>query len=158
MRPSRLGVVAVLGALLAGCGLTSSPADGITFTAPPGWQGSPGIMGFMQFWKPPGSSDQVLMLFRSPKQVDPNDVFTNAKLKDTRIERKEEIEICGHQPAIYFAGEGSSSSGGGSRESDLQMVMSNANGASYFAMYVYPIGDKPDALAVAALRELCAKP
>ena len=35
---------------------TSSPADNLTFKAPAGWQASPGIMGFMQFWKAPGGT------------------------------------------------------------------------------------------------------
>jgi hypothetical protein len=144
--------------LLSGCGLTSSPADGLTFTAPYGWQASPGIMGFMQFWKPPARSDEVLMLFRSPKQINPDEVLTSAKLKDTRIESKQDIKICGNKPAVYFTGAGTSSSANNaSTEAQMRMVMTNANGASYFAMYVYPIGTQPNGEALAALRELCPK-
>ena len=144
--------------LLGGCGLTSSPADALTFKAPYGWQASPGIMGFMQFWKSPSNSDEVLMLFRSPKQIDPNSVITSAKLKDTRIERKQAIKICGNQPAIYFVGAGTSSSeSNAAKQAEMQMVMTNANGAAYFAMYVYPIGVRPNDEALAALRELCPK-
>ncbi|MBV8655075.1 MAG: hypothetical protein JO160_03450, partial [Candidatus Eremiobacteraeota bacterium] len=55
--------------ILAGCGLTSSPAEGLTFSPPAGWQSSPGIMGFMQFWRSPTNSEEVLMLFRSPKAL-----------------------------------------------------------------------------------------
>jgi hypothetical protein len=145
-------------ALLCGCGLTSSPADGLAFRPPAGWQGSPGIMGFMQFWKPPASSDEVLMLFRSPKQIDPNEVLASAKLRDTRIERKQVIKICGNQPASYFVGAGTSSSNNNATtQAEMQMVMTNANGASYFAMYVYPVGTRPNGEALAALRELCPK-
>jgi hypothetical protein len=144
--------------ILAGCGLTSSPAEGLAFRPPAGWQGSPGIMGFMQFWRSPTRSDEVLMLFRSPKQMDPNEVLTSAKLRDTRIERRQEIKICGNQPAVYFVGAGTSSSANNaSTEAEMQMVMTNANGAAYFAMYVYPVGTQPNGEALAALRELCPK-
>ena len=40
------------------------------FKAPPGWQASPGIMGFMQFWRPPDNDNEVLMLFKSPKPIE----------------------------------------------------------------------------------------
>ena len=154
----RFIVPVVCATILGGCGLTSSPADGLIFRPPAGWQGSPGIMGFMQFWKPPSRGDEVLMLFRSPKQIDPNEVLTSAKLKDARIERRQEIKICGNQPAVYFVGAGTSSSGNNtSTEAEMQMVMTNANGAAYFAMYVYPIGTRPNGEALAALRELCLK-
>jgi hypothetical protein len=145
-------------ALLSGCGLTSSPAEGLAFHPPTGWQSSPGIMGFMQFWKPPSNSDEVLMLFRSPKQFDPAQVLSSAKLRDTRIERRQQIKICGNQPAVYFTGVGTSSSGSNATtQLEMQMVMTNAGGAAYFAMYGYPAGTKPNGEALAALRELCPK-
>jgi hypothetical protein len=152
----RFIVPALYASLLGGCGLTSSPADGLVFRPPSGWQGSPGIMGFMQFWKSPTRSDEVLMLFRSPKQIDPNQVISSAKLRDTRIERRQQIKICGNQPAVSFTGVGASSNGN-TTEAEMQMVMTNANGASYFAMYVYPVGVRPNGEALAALHELCPK-
>ncbi|MBV8148409.1 MAG: hypothetical protein JO092_04895 [Candidatus Eremiobacteraeota bacterium] len=148
----------VCATILGGCGLTSSPAEGLAFRPPAGWQGSPGIMGFMQFWKPPTNSDEVLMLFRSPKQIDPNQVLASARLRNTRIERRQEIKVCGNQPAIFFEGAGTSSSGNNaSTQAVMQMVMTNANGATYFAMYAYPVGTRPNSEALAALRELCPK-
>lgn len=157
---SRLRVVAIAYAiLLAGCGLTSSPADGLTFTPPNGWRASPGIMGFMQFWRAPSNSDEVIMLFRSPKKLDPDQVITSAKLKDTRIQRQQPIKICHNQPAIYFYGQGTSSSNNQSqKEADMRMVMTNVNGTTYFAMYIYPVSTVPNGGAVAAIHELCAKP
>lgn len=156
---------AVATAFLAGCGLTSSPADGLTFAAPAGWQSSPGIMGFMQFWTPGGSnSDEVLMLFRSPKQVDPSkqidskEILESGKLKNARIEQQRSIVICGNQPAMFFKGSAESSSDNSSgKTNNLEMTMSNANGTTYFAMYVYPLSRHPNAQAEGALRELCVK-
>jgi hypothetical protein len=154
----RFLALAICAATLGGCGLTSSPAEGLDFHPPAGWQGSPGIMGFMQFWKPPSRSDEVLMLFRSPKQIDPNEVLASAKLRNTRIERRQEIKICGNQPAVFFAGAGTSSSANNSTtEAEMRMVMTNASGAAYFVMYVYPVGTRPNGEALAALRELCPK-
>lgn len=142
----------------SGCGLTSSPADNITFQPPQGWSASPGIMGFMQFWKSPGSDKDVLMLFKSPKPLDKNDVFSSAKLNESD-EKRETIKICGSQPAEYVQARATSSDAAKDKtEDNLQMVMTNTNGATYFALYVYPVGTQPDPEAVAAIRELCPKP
>ena len=137
---------------LAGCGLTASPADGLNFKAPDGWQSSPGIMGFMQFWKAPGNDKEVLMLFKSPKPIDTKEAFQNAKLKDATIEQQKQMTICGNQPATYLEARGSSSSGD---DSNIRMLVTNANGNTYFAMYVYSVGTRPNADATASLSELC---
>lgn len=144
---------------LAGCGLTSSPADGLTFAAPSGWQSSPGIMGFMQFWTPGGSnSDEVLMLFRSPKEIDQSQVFESGKLKNARIEQQRQIKICGNQTATFFKGSAESSTDNHpSKPHNLEMTMTDAGGTTYFAMYVYPLDRQPNAQAEGALRELCVK-
>jgi len=158
MRLLRSGIVALLALLAAGCSLNASPADGLQFKAPPQWQSSPGIMGFMQFWRPPSSEREVLMLFKSPKPLKPSDVFTNSQvndaLKDVVIERRSAILICGRQPATYIEARGSSSHGGDER---VQMVLTSAAGSSYLALYVRPIAALPNPAAAAALRELCPK-
>lgn len=139
--------------VLTGCGLTSSPADNLTFKAPKGWTGSPGIMGFMQFWKAPGN-DEVLMLFKSPKPLKTTEVFTSADLRDAKIEAEKPITICGNQSAQFFKAQGTSKGG---HDSNIEMVMTNAGGATYMAMYVYPLGTQTNADAETALRQLCAK-
>lgn len=147
-------------ALLAGCGLTSSPADGLAFTAPSGWQASPGIMGFMQFWDHPvnAHSHEVLMLFRSPKQLDRSQIFESGKLQNAQIDQQRQITICGNQPATLFVGTAESSTGDQqSTPHKLEMTMTNAGGTTYFAMYVYPVGARPNAQAESALREICVK-
>ena len=147
---------AVLAASLAlgGCGLNSSPADKLTFKAPAGWQGSPGIMGFMQFWKPSGSKNEVLMLFKSPKALTTTEVFKNADLTDAKVKQQRSIAICGNQPAQYYRAVGTSKNGG---DSNIEMVMSNENATTYMAMYVYPAGGAANGDAESALRELCTK-
>lgn len=151
----RLSIVsAVLTAtVLSGCGLTSSPADTLSFKAPKGWQAFPGIMGFMQFWKQP-DADAVLMLFKSPKPITTSEIFSNADLRDARVEQRQTITICGNQAAEYFKAQGHSKTG---RDSNIEMVMSNAGGQTYMAMYAYPVGTQSNADAEAALRELCTK-
>ena len=142
-----------------GCNLQASPAENLQFHPPPGWQSSPGILGFMQFWRPPNDEHVVLMLFKSPKPVSPSEVFSNDRmgdtLKDTTIERRQSVTICGHQPATYFQARGTSSRGEAAR---AELMLSTVAGATYFALYVRPIATAPDAAAEAALRELCAKP
>ncbi|MBV8373558.1 MAG: hypothetical protein JOY69_09875 [Candidatus Eremiobacteraeota bacterium] len=144
----------LLVAALTGCGFTSSPADNLTFKAPAGWQGSPGIMGFMQFWRAPNSDDQVLMLFKSPKPLQTRDVFSSANLRDAKVEAQKPITICGNQTAEYFKARGTSRNG---RDSNVEMVMTDVSGTTYFAMYLYPAGAAPNGEADAALHELCAK-
>ncbi len=65
-------------------------------------------MGFMQFWRPPSGGREVLMLFRSPKPIKPSDIFVrpgvNDSLKNTTVERREDVVICGHQPAAIYRG------------------------------------------------------
>jgi hypothetical protein len=154
---ARLGIVAVAALELAGCAFSASPAEGLRFQAPPGWRPSPGIMGFMQFWQAPNDDRSVLMLFRSPKTIAPDELFTNAQyrgtLKDTTVVRRQSIVICGHQPATYVEASGTSRG----EPSRVDLVATNVSGASYIAMYVRPLTDSPDAKAEAALRSLCAK-
>lgn len=137
--------------------MTASPADGLQFRAPEGWQPSPGIMGFMQFWKSPSNDREVLMLFKSPKPLRPNDVFSDARLNDTlkgaTIESRVPIEICGHQPATLFRARGSSSQGG---DEQVDIVITTIRGAGYLAMYVRPLNAPANPKAAAALREVCA--
>jgi hypothetical protein len=159
MRLSRIGGAALLALGLCGCGFSASPADGLQFQAPPGWRASPGIMGFMQFWRPPAADNEVLMLIKSPKAISPSDVFSDARmndsLKNATVEQRQTIQICGHQPAEYVVARGESARHGDER---IDTVMTNAGGTTYFAMYVRPVSVTPNPLAEAALRELCVKP
>lgn len=159
---SQRSVVAVfccLGALvLPGCNFRASPADALQFQPPSGWRSSSGILGFMQFWRPPLGTHEALMLFKSPKQLSPNDVYSSANVqgafKGVTVQHKRSIEICGHQPASLVQGIAISRDG---TESSLDMVLSDVRGTSYMALYLRPIDKPPNPMAMAALRELCAK-
>jgi hypothetical protein len=154
----RLGIVAVLALICAGCSFTASPAEGLRFTAPPGWRPSPGIMGFMQFWQSPHDDRAVLMLLKSPKPIQRDELFSNPRfrdtLRDTTVVRHQTIAICGHQPATYIEASGTSNQG---ERSHVDVVATDVGGASYIAMYVRPLADPADAKAEAALRDLCPK-
>jgi hypothetical protein len=158
MRLSRIAAAAVGCALaLAACAFNASPAQGLKFQPPPGWQSSPGIMGFMQFWRTPNDRE-ALILFKSPTPLTANDVFSNDRMKDTlkdmQVEQRHSIQICGNQPATYVRGRGTSPKRG---DEDVEMVFTTINRASYFALYTRPIGAAPNFAAQAALRELCPK-
>ncbi|MGB8907979.1 MAG: hypothetical protein WCC84_04470 [Candidatus Cybelea sp.] len=159
MKLFRGRVIALAALSVAGCAFNSSPADGLQFKAPPDWRPSPGIMGFMQFWRPPADERQVLLLVKSPKTLQPSDVFSDARLNDTlknaTIEQRQTIQICGNQPATYVAARGTSSRGGDDR---VDLMMTNISGTTYFAMYVRPLEAAANPMAEAALKELCSKP
>jgi hypothetical protein len=159
MRVYQSAVAALFAVALSGCSMTASPADGLSFQAPPGWQSSPGIMGFMQFWRSPSDDREVLMLFKSPKPLKAEDIFSDAQLKDTvrnaTVEQRSAIEICGHQPATFVQARGSTSRGG---IEFVDAVLTTLRGSSYLAMYVRPISRPTNPMAEAALRELCTKP
>lgn len=158
MRSFQSGIVALVVLTVSACAFSASPADGLRFQAPAGWRPSPGIMGFMQFWRPPADDGEVLMLFKSPKPLQERDAFSNSQLGDTMrhatIQQRRTIEICGHQPAIYVEALGSGNRG----DNRIEMVMTTVAGKSYFAMYARPLHTAPNPMAQTALRELCAKP
>ncbi len=159
MRLVRAGVAVLFAVAAAGCALSASPADGLIFHAPPGWHSSPGIMGFMQFWRPPNNDREVLVLFKSPRPLKESEIFSgpgvNDTMKNTTVERRQDIVICGHQPAVFIEARGQSSRGTDTR---AEMVMSTVGTTTYFALYARPLGSPPNQPAQAALRELCPKP
>jgi hypothetical protein len=154
----RLGIVALVALACAGCNFTASPAEGLRFAAPAGWRPSPGILGFMQLWQSPNDDQQILMLIKSPHEVAPDEFLSNDKygntLRDTTVDRRQSIVICGHQSAEYVEATGTSNRGARNR---LEVIATNVAGTSYFAMYARPLSAAPDAKAAAALRTVCAK-
>jgi hypothetical protein len=155
---TRVVLVAFLILAQTGCGFQSSPAQGLNFTAPSDWKASPGVLGFMQFWRAPANNGEFLMLFHSPKKLSADDIFSSDRMKDTlqdaSIVRRQPITICDKQPATYVEARGSSEKG---RQDRVDLVLSDVAGASYIAMYVRPVDAPPNPLALASLRELCAK-
>ncbi|MFZ0574650.1 MAG: hypothetical protein WA304_13285 [Candidatus Cybelea sp.] len=157
--PLRVALVAMLAVTVGGCALQARPADGLRFEAPAGWRASPGILGYMQFWRPPNNDREVLLLFKSPRPMQTNEIFSKSNLQDTMkdvtIVGQQTIKICGTQPAKYVQARGSSSEGG---PIDIETVATIIGGSSYFAVYVRPIVVRPNPIALAALREVCPKP
>lgn len=157
--PFRVALFAMLAVTVGGCALQASPADGLRFEAPAGWQASPGILGYMQFWRPPNKDREVLLLFKSPRPMQTNEIFSKSKLQDTMKDvtfvAQQTIKICGTQPAKYVQARGSSSQGA---PIDIETVATIIGGSSYFAVYVRPIAVPPNPIALAALREVCPKP
>jgi len=160
MRILRVGIAAsalCAAVATAACGgLTKSPADGLTFTSPAGWTSSPGIMGMMQFWT---SSDkkQMLMLFKVPADFKTDQAFSSADVKDAHVETQRDLKICGNTNAQYVKAIATSSRTGD--DNNLEMVTAKSPDGALMAMYIYPIGAKPDDTAAAAIYQLCpAKP
>ena len=56
---------------------------------PPAGSSSPGIMGFMQFWRPPSNEREVLMLFKSPTPLETHDVFKQLPGQQLAVERRD---------------------------------------------------------------------
>ena len=143
---------------LSACGLNASPTGGLRFQPPPGWRPSPGMLGYMQFWRPPSGVREALMLFRSPKRLSSDDLYSDANMqgafKSVTVLRKQNVQICGNQPAVIVQGIAISRN---DTESRVEMVMATVRGTSYLAMYVRPIEVPANPQAEAALRELCAK-
>jgi hypothetical protein len=154
----RSALVAILAVTVGGCALQASPADGLRFEAPVGWRASPGILGYMQFWRPPSDDREVLMLFKSPRPMQTDQIFTDSNVQDTMknvtVVAQRTIKICGAQPAKYVQARGTSSGGG---PIDIETVATLIGGSSYFAVYLRPIAVRPSPLALAALREVCLK-
>jgi hypothetical protein len=155
---ARITLVALLVLTPTGCGWQSSPAEGLRFAAPSDWKASPGVFGFMQFWRSPGKNSEFLMLFRSPQKLKADDIFSSDRMKDTlqdtSIQRREPITICGTQPATYVEAHGSTNG----KPDNVALVLTDIGNASYIAMYVRPIAASPNPMALAALREVCPKP
>jgi hypothetical protein len=158
-------VAAALGAvvLLTACGLTKSPAEGINFVAPNGWQSTPGIMGRFQLWTGGANAKQVLMLMKLPQDAKIDRTFSPSDMKDlagpsavkdaTMLEQRT-MKICGNQPALYMKMRGVSS-GQTKTEEMIEAVVSKVSDGTFMAMHVYPVGSVPDPQADAAIYELC---
>jgi hypothetical protein len=159
--------IAVAGALaaatLTACGLTKSPAEGLTFTAPSGWTGTPGIMGRFQLWTGTGdASGHVLMLMKLPADTNLKadfdmdnlkDVNGSASLKDAKILARRTMTLCNGQQSMFMKMQGKSKNQ--NTEESIEAVLSKASDGTYMAMYMYPIGAATNPAAEAAIYELC---
>lgn len=147
---------------LSGCGILTSPADGLRFQPPNEWHSSLAILG-IQFWKPTDKSYEFLMLhkFEPGLQYSYAELFTHESLKrigmnieSTRVIKVRPMRICGKQDAIYFQGTKQYAVSG--RES-AEATFAVVNGITYMLLYVHPLNVEPNTEAETALRELCPK-
>lgn len=141
-----LGVL-VVGVAFAGCG---KPTDSLKFKAPMKFGNARNVMGLAQVWET-SDKKEVLLLAKLPFSADSNNVLQTPTLKDARLEKKEQIKICGNQPATRLAVS--------KRSEGLRMdaVAKPVGGVTYLAIYGYPQRAKPDPLAETAIRDLCEK-
>ncbi len=154
---------AILGAAsLAGCG---SVTDSVDFHVPPSYVSRASLGPFMQVWESPDKKS-VMMLMQIPASVDLNKAMQNMDIKDATIKKREQLTICGNQPAIFGEVVGATGSrinvGIGnnrarSENSNVDFMITRVNGKSYVASYVWPLHGAPDPTAQASLHGICAK-
>ncbi|MDP9110061.1 MAG: hypothetical protein M3M96_00295 [Candidatus Eremiobacteraeota bacterium] len=147
---------------LAACG---SVSDSVTFHAPPGFVSKAALGPFMEVWESVDNRS-ALMVMQIPGEVDINKAMSSANVKSAKVVKKQQITICGSQPAVFAELTGTTGSnikigiGDGSTKtenSNIDFIVTHANGSSYFGMYAWPIHDAPDPAAQSAIRALCAK-
>lgn len=165
MNGTRVRIAAAMLAtvLLVACGgLTQSPADGLNFRAPDGWQSTPGIMGRFQLWTTGESKDkQVLVLLKLPPQAKADKSFdvnmvngpNSGGVEGATIVSRRQVTLCGNQPSLYVLMRGESARE--KVEENVAAVFSRTTDAMYMAVYVYPVGTAANAWAEAAIYELC---
>lgn len=153
---ARLFLTAGAIALLAGCG---SASDAVTFHAPPSYQAKASFGPFMQVWSREPHS--ALVLIALPVQTDLNKAISQADLKDSHLEKKEQIKICGgKQDAFYAMLEGEAkfdANSSASERSEIEFLATNLGGKTYMAMYARPLRSPADPAAEAAIRNVCPK-
>ncbi len=142
---------ACFASLLAAC---SSPAASLQFQAPNGWKASPSLGGFAQVWQAPDES-QMLMLMKFPVTMNTQQAMKSANMNDAQVQKREQITICGGQPATMIYAKGTSPKT--NTHGDMEMVMTSVGGSSYFAIYARPDGAAANAQAESAIHQLCPK-
>lgn len=147
---------------LTACG---SVSDSIDFHAPATYVSKAAIGPFMEVWMTPDSRS-ALIVMQFPGEVDLNKAMDSADVKNARNVKRQQITICGNQPAMLAQMTGTVGStvkigiGEGATKTDnsnIELVVTRAAGHSYFGMYAWPINSPPDAASEAAVRGLCPK-
>ncbi len=161
IRPLPLAA-AVLAVALAACG---SVTDSVKFNVPPRYESRASLGPFMQIWETPDKKS-MMMLMAFPGQADVNKAMSDAKIDNSKVKKHERITICGNQQADFVQAEGATGTnvklGMGAGEttksnSNIDMLVTRANGKTYFAMYAWPLRDAADPQAEAAVRGVCSK-
>ena len=153
---ARLPLIASAAAFIAGCG---SASDAVTFQAPPSYQAKASFGPFMQLWS--REPHTAIVLIALPVQTDLNKAMSQADLKDTRIQKKEQIKICGGaQDAVFATLEGTAKTdpdASDSQPSEIEFLATDVRGKTYMAMYARPLRSAADPAAETAIRNVCPK-
>lgn len=158
----RIVAAAFSAVALTACG---SVSDSVNFQAPPNYVSKAAIGPFMEVWMTPDSRS-ALIVMQFPGEVDLNKAMDSADVKNARNVKRQQITICGNQPAMLAQMTGTVGStvkigiGEGATKTDnsnIELIVTKAAGHSYFGMYAWPINARPDPASEAAVRGLCAK-
>ncbi len=153
---------AVLAIAVAACG---SVTDSVKFNVPPQYESKASFGPFMQIWETPDKKS-TMMLMAFPGKADVNKALTDAKVTDAKVKKHERITICGNQPADFVQAEGTTGTsvsigmGAGQsmkNNSNVDVLVTVANGKTYIALYAWPLNASADPQAEAAVRGVCSK-
>jgi hypothetical protein len=92
---------------------------------------------------------------RFPMRISAKDAFSRTDYNNFETSTTRNLTICGHQPAVLFAGRGISSRT--HREKQVEIVWTSYSGSTYMAMYARDLDSRPDSEAELAIRSLCLK-
>ena len=142
-------------ATIAAC--SASPTEGMKFTAPAGWTGTPAVFGF-QLWFNPANKSEFLMLGKLPNKIDISKYAFDSsqikgQIKNASIDKSEDVMICGNQPAKMMSLHGTSSSS--NQQEKMEMLVTNVGANSYIAMYGFPGAATANVDAEKAIKNVC---
>ncbi len=153
----------VFAATLAGCGSTT---DSLDFKVPAGFVSKMNTFVVSVWTKgDKDSPDQLIVLFKSPvkasKDVDVNtfdtsSISSSGGMKNTKIESKQQIKICGDHPALLMKATGTSEQAKG-KDMDVEMLFTSWDGTIYMAMYGHNHTAAADPGAENAIKSVCLK-
>ncbi|MDQ2991735.1 MAG: hypothetical protein M3R30_02795 [Candidatus Eremiobacteraeota bacterium] len=153
----------VFAAALAGCGSTT---DSLDFKVPTGFESKMNTFVVSVWTKGDKSSpDQLIVLFKSPvksskdvnvNSFDTGSISSSGGMKNTTVQSKQQINICGDHPALLVKATGTSEQAKG-KEMDVEMLFTSWDGTIYMAMYGYDHKTTPDAEAESAIKSVCQK-
>lgn len=152
----RMSIVALcIAGVFAGCG---SVTQGIAFQPPAGWTGTPAMFGRFQIWMKSGQSkdsNQILMLIKGDPRHMHGDL-TNLPPQyssNLKVVKSGTTRLCGGtQQAQELVGEGTDKNG---KRSAVEMTSDVIGADRYIAMYIHPLGVRPDPAAESAIHSLC---
>ena len=118
--------------LLAGC--FGGATDNLDFKVPPGFNSQFSMFGTQMWTKGAKDQAQVLMLMKLPVKMDAKNfqMPSNAATKNTTIESRQDITICGNHPAVLIKAKGTSTSS--NKDIDLDMLLTGWGNNTYFGL------------------------